>query len=333
MRVQREFVIAALALGLTIPCFGQPVRPPAPSGVPADRELAAWVEAVEGVFDPVLELRAILGPCREGKRIDGEKAIGLWGKIAPRLPKDDLLRQRTCYAVAEVFAKTDPARAARIAEECTYPAWSASLYRRAGKVDDAERMDRLAKEHARRKDAFRKEAKRFLRDEADINDWLRKQPVMQRIEFLTTGVDGPWARQCGKGFSHFVASLPENVRLRRVMTLYYTPCVEDNFNSVDGELNLAEPILRTTATAFPDKLGRTYRLLVRVGMGENTWFSGPLRIPGDWGTHRQRLVADGRASAGRSSGQGGDSRGHQEASRGEEDAYNAVSLAGSGGLP
>ena len=129
-------------------------------------------------------------------------------------------------------------------------------------------MQRVVADSFEREAAFRKETERFKKGEIDLNDWLGKQAVMKRIEFLTTGVNDAWSRQCDKGFSHFVASLPDNPRLRRIMTLYYSPCVEDNFNSRDGELNLAEPMLRTTAESFPDALGRTYRLLVEGGAGE-----------------------------------------------------------------
>ena len=54
-----------------------------------------------------------------------------------------------------------------------------------------------------------------------------------------------------------MASLSGQVRLRRALTLYYIPCVGDNFNSVDGELNIAEPILRTTAAAVSSALWLT----------------------------------------------------------------------------
>lgn len=293
MRVRTAFVIIPVLLGLAACCLAEPASRPAGAALPADRELAEWVQRGEGVFDLVLELWATARPYGRKGPIDAKKALALWKRIAPRLPKEDLLRQRICYTVAKVFEQSDPATAAKIAESCKYPSWSASLYRRAGKKDDERRMSDVAKQHARREEAFQKLMKRFTRREADLQDWLGKQPVMERIEFLTSGVAGPWARQCDKGFSHFVASLPKNVRLRRVMTLYYTPCGKCGLSPSDGELDLAEPILRTTAAALPDKLGRTYRLLVQAGMGESSWLTGPLRIPGDWGPTGNALRVTG----------------------------------------
>jgi hypothetical protein len=248
-----------------------------------DPQLAAWVETREGVFDLVLELRVASVQYPINKQFSSKRTLELWEKMAPRLPKEDILRQRTCWAVVRAAGDADPAKAAEIDQQQERPSWAAQYYRKAGRTADADRMQRVVADSFEREAAFRKETERFKKGEIDLNDWLGKQAVMKRIEFLTTGVDDAWSRQCDKGFSHFVASLPDNPRLRRIMTLYYSPCVEDNFNSRDGELNLAEPMLRTTAESFPDALGRTYRLLVEGGAGEASWSTGPTRIPGDWG--------------------------------------------------
>lgn len=59
----------------------------------------------------------------------------------------------------------------------------------------------------------------------------------------------------------FLAGMPENARLRRALLLHFTGCVEDNYSSVDGELDRYEPFLRATAEASPDRLGLDFELL------------------------------------------------------------------------
>lgn len=253
------------------------------TALPDPEELAAWVQSRETVFDDVLELQSLTYPHREGAVANAERIVELWNTIAAELPENDLLRQRSSYIAAKLFKQTNPHRAAKIAEDSIYPAWSASLYLKAGKREDSERMERLAQTREQQTKAFQKQIIRFSSGQENMTEWLLGQPVMDRIKFLTSGVGNPGSQQHQQGFSGFTASLPDNIRLRRVMTLYYQPSVEDNFNSIDGELNLAEPILRTTAKTFPEKLGKTYRTLVESGTGVNGWFTGPLRIPGDWG--------------------------------------------------
>ncbi len=251
--------------------------------LPEPEELAAWVQTREIVFDDVLELQWLTYPPRDKAVANAERIVELWNTIAAELPENDLLRQRLSYIAAKPFEQTNPHLAAKIAEDCIFPAWSASLYLKAGKREDSERMERLAQTREEKTKEFQKQISRFSSGQENMTEWLLGQPVMDRIKFLTSGVCNSWSHQDQQGFSGFTVSLPDNIRLRRVMALYYQPSVEDNFNSIDGELNIAEPILRTTAKAFPEKLGKTYRILVESGVGVNEWFTGPLKIPGDWG--------------------------------------------------
>lgn len=297
----------ALALGILIACAVRGMAAETDrggTGLPEPEELAKWVEHREKIFDEVLELQSFANPPAEIPGADTKRILELWNAIAAELPENDLLRQRLSYIAAKSFEKTDPERAAKIAEGSTHPAWSARLYRKAGKRADAERMDGLAKVRKQEEETFYEQIRRLNGSWESKSEWLLGQPVMDRIRFLTSGVSDPWIYKTKKGFSGFMAPLPENVRLRRVMTQYYQPCVEDNFNSIDGELNLAEPILRTTAKAFPEKLGRTYRLLVEAGIGVDHWFHGPLRIPGDWGPtgNALKVTADLLQDAGSASG-------------------------------
>jgi hypothetical protein len=56
----------------------------------------------------------------------------------------------------------------------------------------------------------------------------------------------------------------------RALLFHFSPCVEDNFNSIDGPLDVNEPFVRATAAGIPDRLALTFDLLqARAEMRED----------------------------------------------------------------
>ena len=60
----------------------------------------------------------------------------------------------------------------------------------------------------------------------------------------------------------FLAAFPENARLRRALILHYGPCVEDNYNSIDGPLDRTEIFMHETLKSWPDRAALDFELLV-----------------------------------------------------------------------
>lgn len=60
----------------------------------------------------------------------------------------------------------------------------------------------------------------------------------------------------------FLAAFPDNARLRRALVLHYGPCVEDNFNSIDGVLDRNEIFMRETVKSWPDRVALDFELIV-----------------------------------------------------------------------
>jgi hypothetical protein len=93
--------------------------------------------------------------------------------------------------------------------------------------------------------------------EKELFQTLRKnQPEKQAI-LQAYGVEQEDCRSLTKFWGHF----PDNARLRRALIAIYRGCVEDNFNSIDGELDRNEAFLRLTAIVFPERLGIDFELL------------------------------------------------------------------------
>lgn len=89
----------------------------------------------------------------------------------------------------------------------------------------------------------------------------------------------------------FLAAFPENARLRRALIVHYGPCVEDNFNSIDGELERAEIFMHETLKSWPERAGLDFELLVAADATSQdpkartwVWLGAPFaRIPLDLG--------------------------------------------------
>lgn len=252
--------------------------------LPGDAKVAKWVTQREAVFLPVLELQYRLSPYapKAAKTPKGfaENEVAL-AKISAVLGKDDLLTRRLSGRCAKQFEQTDPARAAKIAEACTYPAWSAGLYRKAGDKINADRMAAEARRFKQQQDEYAKQRQKVGTDRDYLrNDLAGKSPI-ERVRYLTAGPVDPWLTGNDKGFTYY-ASLTgiNNDRLRLALAMYYQGCASCGLSSIDGELDVTEPLLRLTARCRPDLLGPVYRFR---GF-ETAWFdSGLLKIPGDFG--------------------------------------------------
>jgi hypothetical protein len=62
--------------------------------------------------------------------------------------------------------------------------------------------------------------------------------------------------------TRYLAEFPDNARLRRAAILHFSPYVEDNFSSVDGDLDREEVFMRATANTWPARLGVDFELMV-----------------------------------------------------------------------
>jgi hypothetical protein len=60
----------------------------------------------------------------------------------------------------------------------------------------------------------------------------------------------------------FLAAFPDNARLRRALMMHYGACVEDNYSSVDGELDGTELFMRESVKSWPERAGLDFELLV-----------------------------------------------------------------------
>ena len=257
--------------------------------LPEDPSLAQFTLRTEGIFDLVLELRGLTRDRKNHSPESDRRVLELWEKMVDTLPEDDLLLQRIAGNVAKYFLGRDALKVAQI-NEYDNPDWAASLYEELGRLADAARMEAKGERYRRREEELWEWHAGLEEGGGDIKTWLDGQPVADRLSFLTTGVSNPWARGGDRGFGYSVASLPDNARLRRAMTLYYFPCRDCGLSSFDGGLDVSEPILRLTAEAFPQRLGETYRLVVAAGHGQYGWHTGPYRIPGDFSPTGNALV-------------------------------------------
>ncbi len=240
---------------------------PADRPLPDDPFLAEWTQRVEEVYEAALELQGLVRGDQDITAARDARVLSLWEQIAKVLPDEDLLRQSLASEVSEYFAARDVLKAAQIAEHSGQPGRSDSLYRSLDRLDDARRIRAKADRYSVEGNQLSEQSKLRRQAKQKDNDWLAMLKPTERLLLLTTG-PGRSAISGEAGFSAFVATLPDNARLRRALTIYYVPMRMCGLSSLDGELDVSGPILRLTAEVFPDRLGETYRLIVAAGYGQ-----------------------------------------------------------------
>lgn len=60
----------------------------------------------------------------------------------------------------------------------------------------------------------------------------------------------------------FLATYPQNSRLRRALIMQFQPCLYDNYSSIDGDLDRTEIFMRETVSSWPERTALDYELLV-----------------------------------------------------------------------
>jgi len=125
-----------------------------------------------------------------------------------------------------------------------------------------------------------------LRTPANSDDtlgWLQKLTETARYH------EGSEDSEHCRSIFTYLKRFPDNARLKRGLALHFGACVEDNFNSIDGELDRNEVFFRLTATTFPERLGVDFMLVtaaddttrMRSGLA---WSETPFgRLPIDLG--------------------------------------------------
>jgi hypothetical protein len=252
---------------------------PAPRGpLPDDPALATWTLSVEPAIGPYLALAAAT---TRGTAPTPERRAcvqSLWKRIAASsVPRDGVLRKRAADLAAR-FLKGD-AVAASIAEEGGAYATAAWLYDGLGRPLDAARL-RKAEQDA--------EAAGKARVEEHAS--AAHGDAAAEMRFFVTLPDDIRAKGCERGLPALLARVP-GARLRRVLAVHYRPCLFDNYNSIDGELDPFEPLLRETAAAAPRELAGTFELLAMadpsaldVSETGMFWAGAPFgRVTGDLG--------------------------------------------------
>jgi hypothetical protein len=91
----------------------------------------------------------------------------------------------------------------------------------------------------------------------EFEEIIRKTHVPTSLKFAHALHDESKCRST----KAFLAGVANNARLHRALLLSFNPCVEDNFNSIDGELDVTEPLFRLTAETWPRHLPVLFELL------------------------------------------------------------------------
>lgn len=105
--------------------------------------------------------------------------------------------------------------------------------------------------------------------ELDAGAYERGGPFDHALWDVTAKWDDSHCNDLGA----FLGAFPPNVRLQRALVLRYSPCVEDNFSSIDGPLDKNERLLRTTAEAFPELTPITFELVTLGDLTSQTVLS------------------------------------------------------------
>jgi hypothetical protein len=265
--------------------------------LPDDPALAAWVLAVECALYPTLELLYLDAQLAEfvRSRWDGapgarrgdaepvdvaalgraieEKAWPAFVSVETSgLHEGDPIRQRARGVMVAMRGAYAPAEAARQAEAWGLLSDAGLYYRRAGLADDESRVNAASRADARggdETDGLPLAIAPFVRGFSDERYWA-----------------------CRAFTSDCFAALPPNARVRRAVALAYTPAPSCGSSSPEEGYDVAEPLLRTTAEAAPDELGRTFGFLTYLSRGSIGWRgrgapSGD--VPGDFGPGKGAL--------------------------------------------
>jgi hypothetical protein len=87
-------------------------------------------------------------------------------------------------------------------------------------------------------------------------------PAPSANSTLLQRIDPPTSADAASSVARYLAAFPSNARLRRALIAHFRPMVEDNYNSLDGDLDKTEIFMRETVESWPERAGLDYELLV-----------------------------------------------------------------------
>ncbi len=199
-----------------------PARPRGP--LPSDPALAAWTEQTESALEEAMALEAM-----EESHDYGH---------GPALTETELACARKLWSVAST------------------------------KLPHGSHLRRVAEgavERLLRRDAGSPERERLVRAVEIAPDASAPLPSSSANAELIQGLIGRaperTERECQTA-PEYLSAFPANARLRRALILAYGPCLEDNFNSVDGEIDKTEIFMQETLASWPERAGLDFELLV-----------------------------------------------------------------------